>query len=85
MRYGKTRKDVICIVESAAHSRGVLRSSHVTDGRCNASQTCHCDRETVLPMCVEVVNKDMIDHYFSLLHDTLTIHNLLANHHKYIT
>ena len=30
--YGKTRKDVICIVESAAHSRGLLRSNHVTDG-----------------------------------------------------
>ena len=29
---GKTRKDVICIVESAAHGRGHLRSSHVTDG-----------------------------------------------------
>ena len=27
-------------------------------------------------VCMEVVNKDTIDHYFSLLHDMLTIHGL---------
>ena len=30
--YRKTRRDVLCIVESAASERGKLRSTHVSDG-----------------------------------------------------
>ena len=29
---GKTRKDVLCIVETATSERGRLRTSHVSDG-----------------------------------------------------
>ena len=80
--YGKTRKDVICIVESAPYSRGLLRSSHVTDGWWQRFLQCQSDLslrqgDSTAHVRMDAVNEDTIDHYFSLLHDTLTTHGSL--------
>ena len=59
VRYGKARKDAICIVESAAHSRGVLRSSYLLqmDGAMSVRLVMG-QGDSTAHVRMEVVNKD---------------------------
>ena len=58
--YGKTRRDVLCIVESATAGDLSLRQG---------DSTAH--------VRMDAMNQETMDHYFSLLHDTLSTHGLL--------
>jgi len=74
--YGKTRKDVLGIVQSTAVDKGLLRSSQVTEG-----WWCRfLERQSDLSLRQgdsTAHDKETIDQYFSLLHDTLSAHDLL--------
>ena len=80
--YGKTRKDVLCIVETATSERGRLRTSHVSDGWWRRFKERQCDLslrqgDSTGHVRMDAMNRETIDHYFALLHNTLTTHNLL--------
>ena len=78
--YEKTRKDVLCIVETATSERGRLRASHVSDGwwrRFKERQGDISLRQGDSTAHVRMEAMKTIDHYFGLLHDTLATHNLL--------
>ena len=80
--YGKTRKDVLCIVETATSERGRLRTSHVSDGWWRRFKERQGDLslrqgDSTGHVRMDAMNRETIDHYFALLHNTLTTHNLL--------
>ena len=80
--YGKTRKDVLCIVESATGERGRLRAHHASDGwwrRFKERQGDLSQRQgdSTAHVRMDAMNQETMDHYFSLLHDTLSTHCLL--------
>ena len=80
--YGKTRKDVLSIVESTTTERGTLRSSHVSDGWWRRFKERHGDLslrqgDNTAHVRMDAMNQDTVDHYFALLHDTLKNHGLL--------
>ena len=80
--YGKTRKDVLCIVESATSERCRLRASHVSDGWWRRFKERQGDLslrqgDSTAHVRMDAMNQETIDHYFSLLKDTLSTHALL--------
>ena len=80
--YGKTRKDVLCIVESATGDRGRLRADRVSDGWWRRFKERQGDLslrqgDSTAHVRFDALNQETIDHYFSLLHDTLSTHGLL--------
>ena len=80
--YGKTRRDALSIVQNAASEKGVLRSSHVSQGwwrRFLERQRDLSLREgdTTAHVRMDAMNRETIEHYFSLLHDVLSTHDLL--------
>ena len=80
--YGKTRRDAMGIVESATAERGLLRSSHVSDGWWRRFKDRQGDLslrqgDSTAHVRMDALNKETMDHYFSLLHETLTEHGLL--------
>ena len=82
--YGKTRKDVLCIVESATSERCRLRASHVSDGWWRRFKERQGDLslrqgDSTAHVRMDAMNQETIDHYFSLLKDTLSTHALLDN------
>ena len=73
---------MLCIVETATSERGRLRTSHVSDGwwrRFNERQGDLSLRQgdSTGHVRMDAMNRETIDHYFALLHNTLTTHNLL--------
>ena len=80
--YGKTRRDVLCIVESSVSESGKLRSSHVSDGWWRRFKECQGDLslrqgDSTAHVRMDAMNQETIDHYFMLLRETLTTHGLL--------
>ena len=80
--YGKTRRDVLCLVQTAATEKRVLRSSRVSEGwwwRFLEQQSNLSLRQgdSTAHIRMDAMNQETIDHYFSLLHDTLVTHELL--------
>ena len=80
--YGKTRRDVLCIVESAASERGKLRSTHVSDGWWRRFKERQGDLslrqgDSTAHVRMDAMNRETIDHYFMLLRETLTTHGLM--------
>ena len=82
MGYGKTRKDVLGIVQSTASDKGLLRSECVTEGwwqrflerqpRLSLRQG-----DNTAHIRIDAVNRETMEQYFAFLHDTLTTHGLL--------
>ena len=73
MGYGKTRRDILALVQTAASDRGVLRSSQVSEGwwrRFLERQSDLSLRQGDSTAHVQM-NPETMDHYFSLLHDLL--------------
>ena len=80
--YGKTRRDVLSIVETAALEKGVLRSSRISQGWWHRFLERQRDLslrqgDPTAHVRMEAMNRETIDHYFSLLHDTLSTNRLL--------
>ena len=80
--YGKTRRDVLCIVESAVNESGKLRSGHVSDGWWRRFKEHQGDLslrqgDSTAHVQMDAMNQETIDHYFMLLRETLTTHGLL--------
>ena len=80
--YGKTRSDVLSIVQNAASEKGVLHSSHVSQGWWRRFLERRRDLslrqgDTTAHMRMDAMNRETIEHYFSLLHDVLSTHDLL--------
>ena len=80
--YGKTRRDVLAIVENAASEKGVLRSSHISQGWWRRFLEQQKDLslrqgDTTAHVRMDAMNKETINHYFSLLYDTLSTNGLL--------
>ena len=80
--YGKTRKDELCIVESATSERGRLRKGHVSDGWWRRFKERQGDislrqGDSTAHVRMDAIIRETIDHYFSLLHDTLRTNGLL--------
>ena len=80
--YGKTRRDVLTLVQSATSDRGVLRSSRVSEGWWRRFLKRQSDLslrqgDSTAHVRMDAMNQETMDHYFSLLHDTLTTHDLL--------
>jgi hypothetical protein len=80
--YGKTRRDVLNIVQNAASEKGVLCSSQVSLGwwrRFLERQKDLSLRQgnATAHVRMDAMNRETFDHYFSLLHDTLSTHDLL--------
>ena len=82
--YGRTRSAVIGIARSVAAEKGMLKGSKVTQGWCRR----FCERQPDLSLhCGDVtahvqmdaVNTDTLQHYFTLLNDVLTEHDLHSN------
>ena len=81
--YGKMRKDVLCIVETATSECGRLCTSHVSDGWWRWFKERQGDLsvrqgDSTGHVRMDAMNRETIDHYFALLHNTLTTHNLLS-------
>ena len=80
--YRKTRKDVLGIVQSVASEKGLLKSAIVTEGRWRSFLERQGDlllrRGTALLTSVWMLSTKSMGHYFSLLHDTLTTHDVLS-------
>jgi len=82
MGYGKTRKDVLGIVQSTASDKGLLRSERVTEGwwrRFLERQPKLSLRQgdSTAHIRMDAVNRETMEQYFALLDDTLTTHGLL--------
>ena len=80
--YGKTRRDVLSIVQNATPEKDVLRSSHVSQGWWHRFLETQRDLslrqgDTTVHVRMDAMNRETIEHYFSLLHDVLSTHNLL--------
>ena len=80
--YGKTRKDVLGIVQSVADDKGLLKSARVSEGWWRRFLERQGDLslrqgDSTAHVRMDAVNKETIDQYFSLLHDTLSTHGLL--------
>ena len=80
--YGKTRRDVLALVQTAASDKGVLRSSRVLEGWWRRFMERQSDLslrqgDTTAHVRMGAMNQETMDHYFTLLHETLTVHNLL--------
>ena len=74
--YGKTRKDVLCIVETATSECGRLRTSHVSDGWWRRFKERQGDLslrqgDSTGHVRMDAMNRETIDHYFALLHNTV--------------
>ena len=80
--YGKTRRDVMIIAERVAKDKGILRKQRISQGWWNRFMERQKDLslrrgESISHVRMDAVNKETMDHYFSLLKDTLEEHNLL--------
>lgn len=80
--YGKTKRDVLQIVESAAKEKGVLRKSRISDGwfcRFLERQPSFSLRkgDSTAHVRMNAINTETLQQYFSLLHDTLVEHDLM--------
>jgi hypothetical protein len=79
--YGKTRSDVLGIVQSAAADKGVLRSSRVSEGWWRRFLERQSDLslrqgDSTAHVRMDATNKETMDQYFSLLHETLVTHKI---------
>ena len=79
--YGKTRSDVLVIVQSAAAKKGVLRSSRVSEGWWwrfleRQSDLSLRQGDSTAHVRMDATNKETMDQYFSLLHETLVTHKI---------
>ena len=80
--YGKTRKEVMHIAQSVANEKGILRRSQISHGWwarfVQRQQDLSLRRgDSAAHVRMDAVNKETMEHYFSLLEDTLADHNLL--------
>ena len=79
--YGKTRRDVMIIAERVAKDKGILRKERISQGWWNRFMEQQKDLSfrrggSISHVRMDAVNKETMDHYFSLLKDTLDEHNL---------
>ena len=80
--YGKTRRDVLSLVQNAASEKGVLRSGQVSQGWWRRFLEQQKDislrqGDTTAHVRMDAMNKETVEHYFSLLLDVLSSHDLL--------
>ena len=80
--YGRTRRDVLGLVQTAASDKGVLRSSRISQGWWHRFLERQKDLslrqgDSTAHVRMDAMNKETIDHYFGLLHDTLSTNGLL--------
>ena len=85
--YGKTKKDVLRIVESVANEKGVLRKSKITDGwfRRFLERQSHFSLrkgDSTAHVRMDAINAETLHQYFSLLQDTLKEHGLMDKPHQ---
>ena len=71
---------MLCIVESATSERCRLRASHVSDGWWRRFKERQGDLslrqgDSTAHVRMDAMNQETIDHYFSLLKDTLSTRN----------
>ena len=79
--YGKTRRDVMCIVQSVAIDKGVLKSQKITEGWWRRFLQRQPDLslrrgDTTAHVRMNAVNKKTMEQYISLLNDVLDEHEL---------
>ena len=79
--YGKTRRDVMSIVQSVASDKGVLKGSKITVGWwrrfCQRQPDLSLHRgDATAHVCMNAVNQDTMNQYFSLLNDVMSEHEL---------
>ena len=80
--YGKTRRDVLTIVHTAAPEKGVLRTNRISQGWWHRFIERQKDLslrqgDVTAHVRMDAMNQDTMNHYFSLLHQTLSTHELL--------
>ena len=80
--YGKTRRDVLGLVQTVASEKGVLRSSRISQGWWRRFLERQADLslrqgDSTAHVRMDAMNLETMEHYFSLLHDTLVSHDLL--------
>ena len=80
--YGKTRKEVISIVESQATHKGVLRKDRISHGWWNRFTTRQGDLslrkgDNTAHVRMDAINSETMKHYFDLLESTLKDNNLM--------
>ncbi len=80
--YGKTRKDVLSIAQSVAQEKGLLRSERISEGWWRRFLERQSDLslrqgDSTAHVRMDAINRETLDQYFSLLHDTLKTHHLL--------
>ena len=78
--YGKTRRDVLTIVHTAASEKGVLRTNRISQGWWHQFIERQKDLslrqgDVTAHVRMDAMNQDTMNHYFSLLHQTLSTHS----------
>ena len=80
---GKTRRDVVAIVQNAASDKGVLRTSQVSSGWWRSFVKRNQDLslrqgDATGHVRMEAMNSETMEHYFALLKETLEAHDLVG-------
>jgi len=80
--YGKTRKEVMRIVETHAKDKGLLRKDSITQGWWRNFISRQGDLalrkgDNTAHNCMDAINSETINHYFDLLEDTLKENGLM--------
>lgn len=79
--YGKTRRDVLCIAQSVATNKGMLKGSKISSGWWRRFLERQPDLslhrgDSTAHVRMDAVNGETMKHYFSLLNDVMTEHDL---------
>ena len=80
--YGRTRRDVLTLVQTAVSEKGMLRSDRISQGWWHRFLQRQKDLslrqgDSTAHVCMDAMNRETMDQYFTLLHDTLLTHDLL--------
>ena len=81
--YGKTRRDVLAIVQNVAADKGVLRQSQVSSGWWRRFLERQKDLslrqgDSTAHVRMDAMNRETMQDYFTLLKDTLETHDLVS-------
>ena len=82
--FRKTRRDAMHIAEAVVREKGTLKKENITHGWWNRFLQRQGDLslrrgDSTANVCMDTINKETIDHYFSLLKEVLDMHQL-ADH-----
>ena len=82
--YGKTKKQVVGIVEHAVKEKGLLRTATISDGWWRRfierqPEIALCKGDSTAHIRMDAVNHTVIDGYFNLLKECLDEHSLQDN------